>query len=538
MTQPATNQEKREFGKLRSFFWPIYSYELKKLIPMLLLFFFILFNYTVLRDTKDTLIMTAPNSGAEAIPFLKVYGVMPAAILFMFIYAKMSNSLSKPALFYSTVAPFILFFGLFAVVIYPNKELLQPANFCDWMQATLPQGFKGLIAILRHWTFSLFYIMSELWGSVCLSLLFWGFANDITKVNESKRFYNLFGLGANFSLFIAGTFIIWASDLRRTVTPGVDPWQVSLNWLMLIVVLSGLVILGIYWWINKYVLTDPRFYDQSEQKKMKKSKPKLGLGESLKYLVNSKYMGCLAILVIAYGMCINLVEVTWKSQLKLQFPNPNDYSAFMGNFSRITGVATVLMMFLVTGNVVRKLGWKIAALITPVVLLITGAAFFFFMIFNHKLEASIAAIGTTPLMLAVIFGMAQNIMSKSSKYSLFDPTKEMAYIPLDQEQKVKGKAAIDVVGARLGKSGGALIQQLLILALGSISAMAPYIGIFLLVIIGAWILATISLDKQFKVAIKAKEAQDARDSEELAKEAAGAFKKEGSGQEALSPKAT
>ena len=62
--------EKVEFSKFRAFFWPIYSYELKKLIPMLLLFFFILFNYTVLRDTKDTLIVTAPNSGAEAIPFL------------------------------------------------------------------------------------------------------------------------------------------------------------------------------------------------------------------------------------------------------------------------------------------------------------------------------------------------------------------------------------------------------------------------------------------------------------------------------------
>ncbi|MBM3192523.1 MAG: AAA family ATPase, partial [Chlamydiae bacterium] len=134
----------KEFGKLRSFFWPIYSYELKKLIPMLLLFFFILFNYTVLRDTKDTLIVTAPNSGAEAIPFLKVYGVLPGAIIFMFIYSKLSNLLSKPALFYSTVAPFILFFALFSTCIYPFRESLHPNAFCDSMQCILPEGFMGL----------------------------------------------------------------------------------------------------------------------------------------------------------------------------------------------------------------------------------------------------------------------------------------------------------------------------------------------------------------------------------------------------------
>src|SRR6185312_16456950 len=98
---------KREFGKWRSFFWPVHNFELKKLLPMFFLFFFINFNYTILRDTKDALIVTAPGSGAEAIPFLKVWGVLPVAILFMLVYAKLSNVLSKKALFYATLAPFI-----------------------------------------------------------------------------------------------------------------------------------------------------------------------------------------------------------------------------------------------------------------------------------------------------------------------------------------------------------------------------------------------------------------------------------------------
>ncbi len=495
------------FGKWRSFFWPVHNFELKKLLPMFFLFFFINFNYTILRDTKDALIVTAPGSGAEAIPFLKVWGVLPAAILFMILYAKLSNILSKPKLFYTTIASFIAFFGLFALVLYPMHDTLHPTVAADQLQAFLPKGLGGLVALFRNWTYALFYIMSELWGSVAISLLFWGFANDITRVSESKRFYAMFGLGANAAMLFSGPAIVYFSDIRSKLPPTADAWGVSLNYMLSMVVLSGLVIMGIYWWMNKNVLTDPRFFEATEVKKTKKDKPKMSLKESFLYLAKSKYIGCLAILVIGYGIAINLVEVTWKGQLKLQYPNPNEYSAFMGYFSTITGAATIFMMLFVGGNVIRRFGWGVGALITPVVLLITGVGFFSFVIFRDSLTAMISMLGTTPLMLAVIFGTAQNIMSKSAKYSLFDPTKEMAYIPLDQEAKVKGKAAIDVVGARLGKSGGSLVQQGLIVAFGSLAAITPYVAGILFFIIFAWIYSAKSLSKKFAQLSAEKEEQ-------------------------------
>lgn len=55
--------------------------ERQKLGPLALMFFCILFNYTILRDTKDVLMVTAPKSGAEVIPFLKTYVNLPAAIV-------------------------------------------------------------------------------------------------------------------------------------------------------------------------------------------------------------------------------------------------------------------------------------------------------------------------------------------------------------------------------------------------------------------------------------------------------------------------
>ena len=49
-----------------------------------------------------------------------------------------------------------------------------------------------------------------------------------------------------------------------------------------------------------------------------------------------------------------------------------------------------------------------------------------------------------------------------------------------------GKAAIDVLGARLGKSGGALAQQLLVLCFGNIITGAPVLTVLFYLAIGMW----------------------------------------------------
>jgi len=499
MNQPV-NTVNKKFGKCRSLLWPIHSYELKKLLPMLLMFFCISFNYTILRDMKDSLVITAGGSGAEVIPFLKFWGVLPGAVIFMLIFAKLSNKLSKSALFYACLAPFLIFFALFALVFYPAKEFIHPHALADKLQTLLPSGFMGFIAVLRNWVFSLFYILAELWGSVVLSLLFWGFANEITKVNEAKRFYALFLTGANIALLISGPTIRYFANLpkRLSAVSGVDPWGITINKLMLVVVGLGLIIILCYWWMNKNVLTDPRFYSPEEQTSSKKSKPKLSMKESFKFLARSKYLGLLAIIVISYGVAINLIEVSWKAQLKIQYPNPNEYLAFMGGFSFVTGLVTVFTTLFLGGNIMRKFGWKTSALLTPVLLICTGITFLSLIVFKHKFPPYVIG-GLTLQIFIVLAGAAQNIISKSCKYTFFDPTKEMAYIPLDQESKVKGKAAIDVVGARLGKSGGALLQQGLIIMCGGLIGAAPVIIMGLVfAIVTLWTLSIKGLSPLFE----------------------------------------
>ena len=260
-------------------------------------------------------------------------------------------------------------------------------------------------------------------------------------------------------------------------------------------------------YMQSQVLTDPECVDPTKEAKRKKTKTKMTMGESAQFLSNSPYIRDLALVVIGYGMSINIIEVTWKSKLKAAFPDPNSYSAFMGNFSSSTGIVTLLMM-LAGRFIFKKFGWRTAALITPVTILTTGIAFFSLIMFPAVFAPITAKLGTTPLMMAVMIGAIQNILSKGAKYSLFDPCKEMAYIPLDAESKTKGKAAVDVIGNPLGKSGGSFIQQILIGTFGSLTASTPYLGGILGAVVLIWIKAANSLSIQF--AQKSKELESGK----------------------------
>ena len=135
----------------------------KKILPLGAMLFFILFNYTILRDTKDVLVVTAPGGGAEIIPFLKTYVNLPSSIGFAVLYGVLCNKMSTDSVFYLVMSSFIAFFGAFAGIIYPNRMLLHPNAAADWLVTKLPQFFLPVIAIFRNWTYALFYTLANMW---------------------------------------------------------------------------------------------------------------------------------------------------------------------------------------------------------------------------------------------------------------------------------------------------------------------------------------------------------------------------------------
>lgn len=511
-----------QFGKIRSFFWPIHRYELSKFLPMQFMLILICFNYSILRNLKDSMVITA--SGAEVIPFIKVWVLLPMAILFTVIFTKLSNRFSQERVAYIVISAFLLFFAFFAAFLYPLRESLHPHQTARLLAELFP-SCKWLIAMIENWVLTLFYVMAELWSTIVLQVLFWGFANEVTRISEARRFYSVFSIGSNLAAFLAGavTVMFLAEDLMSAFfgAPSMASadlteasWQSSLNMLVTVIIISGLATMAIFWWMNRNVLKGPSFEALHTTGLGVKKKKKQTLRDSFSYLRKSRYLICIAILVVGYNLVINLVEIVWKDQLRQLHPENKEYLRFISLLlciQALVSVATSICM----AWVIKRFGWTKTALITPVIMLVTSAGFFSFLFLKDELASfALALTGMTPLAIAVFFGSMQNCLSKAAKYSVFDATKEMAYIPLDHESKLKGKAAIDGVGSRLGKSGGSLIHTSLLMVFETLPRSSPFIAGILGTMIVFWIGATKSLGRKFN-ALVAQQAQDSSVVEEF-----------------------
>ncbi len=81
---------------------------------------------------------------------------------------------------------------------------------------------------------------------------------------------------------------------------------------------------------------------------------------------------------------------------------------------------------------------------------------------------------STVLMMIVVTGGIQFSAGKASKHSLFDVSKDIAFIPLDSQTKAQGKAAVDGLGSRMGRSVAALLHQGLFLTFANIRWRCAY----------------------------------------------------------------
>ena len=477
-------------NKFRNIFWPIHRSELGKFIPMSALMFCILFNQNVLRILKDSILISEVS--AEVTSFTKVYCVTPIAALFVLIYAKLVNHLPFHKIFYYLILFFTAFYVVFAFTIYPNIDLFHmDRELLSSLMLEHPH-LKWYIAGVANWSYVLFYTLSELWPNIFYVLLFWQFANEISTTNEAKRFYTFFPFFGNSSLIVVGLLMMHLSSdnsvIHKLFTVSdskIMLTQVSIAMVTISSVLSCLLIR----YITTNILDKPNYSLQN--KNARNTKPKMGMIDSFKYVSRSKYLWLMLICSASFGLSMNLIEAVWKAKIKELYPTVTEYAAYNSMYILWTGVA-IMIMSIIGNNIMRNSSWFAAAIISPLIIFTTGTGFFFLVVFDKQIITFFdGMIIMSPLALAVFVGAIQNVLSKGSKYSIWDTSTQMLYIPLDQELRTKGKAAVDVISPKIGKSTSGFIQSIIftIVPMATYHSIAPGLMIIFISICLLWIYA-------------------------------------------------
>jgi AAA family ATP:ADP antiporter len=308
----------------------------------------------------------------------------------------------------------------------------------------------------------------------------------------TKRFYTFFSLFGNSALVLVGFLMM---NLASEGTIIVKLMQISDHKITLVqvslilVIFFGLLSCWLVRFVIKNVMTNPSFY--AKDKAESDLTLKLGLKQSFLYIARSKYLWIMLVCSASFGLSMNLVEAVWKAKIKELYPTVSSYAEFNSLYILWTGVA-IMVMTVIGNNVMRAYSWFVAAIITPIIIMITGIMFFIFVVFDKDIVSIFdGAIIMSPLALAVSMGGLQNVLAKGAKYSIWDTSKEMLYIPLEPELKVKGKAAVDVISSKIGKSSSGLIQSLIftIIPTATLTSISPYLMVIFAIVCYTWIIA-------------------------------------------------
>jgi len=488
----------KTFSFVRKFFFPVKTTEISLLFKLGLLLFCVLFNFSSLRALKDSLVI--PLIGAEAIGFLKLWLVLPTALLFTLTYFKLSNHFNLHALFNIFAGFFVTFFLCFAFFIYPNQDQYHLSDQSTYQLIQQLPYLKWFIKLRAKWSYVFVYIFAEIWGAMIINLMFWQLANSIFKTSQAKRLYPMLTLMGSIGLIFAGQTLIFCGEAENLsflsfLSTTENYTEISIKMLVMLVAFSGIVAMGLFSHIYNYCMSHHISYNFTPQA----PKSSLNVQESIKLIFQSKYILYIFILVVAYGMSINILEGPWKAKLGKIYNTPNSYIQFMGNFNTWMGICSVVVN-LISSSILRFLGWTISAYLTPIIIGTTGTIFFTFIVFEKYLTLTF---DTT--FMAIMVGATQNILSKSSKYSLFDATKEMAYIPLSPELKTKGKATVEILGTKIGKSLVSMIHFVAFTIPGvSFENIYPFLMMIFLFIIIIWLTDVRKINQQYKALINEK----------------------------------
>ncbi len=400
-------------------------------VAVLLFFCFFLF-ITFQYATKSVRQSTfIDGRGAAELPWVYL-SVALVSYPFLLLYSRLANRLPRHRLILGT-----------SVVIAASMVV------CWW-----------LFRYSAPWLPYVFYVWISLVYVMNVSQ-FWAFSANVLDPRQAKRLYGFVGAGGLLGGVAGGQvakLVAKVADTRATF------------------LVAGGILLAATWLIRRVHRLRPDAAEPAPDPGLAKLEKARG---GLAILRGSRHLQCIGAIVVLMTIVAQVVDLQFNWAAEQATSGLDERTAFFGNFYTVMGVSAFLFQVLFTSRIHRRLGVGVALRASPVtmglgtVLLLAAAV------------ASPAALLPAALLLKV----GENGL----RYSVDQATRELLFMPIPSQLRVKAKAFIDVFMARGAKGLAALL--LLPVTFGIFTAVQA--GWIALALIGVWLALTVVAHREY-----------------------------------------
>jgi AAA family ATP:ADP antiporter len=373
--------------------------------------------------------------GAAELPYLR-FGAVAAVGVVVLGYSRVINRFSRLDVVRGSSL-------LFAVVL-----------LAFWLALRL----GGEVLGAQRWFVWAVFILVDIYSTVMITI-FWTYTNDIVTHREADRLYGPIGVGGILG-GVAGGVVV---DALVTSVGPVD---------MLLVCIALVLLGGGLGWITERVLKPPPRAIATPDENATAQRRGAGALEGAREVFGSRYLLCIVAIVIAYEFAAAVTDFVINVVFERSFQSEVVIAQMYGRLGWIVS-GTALFSQLVI--VPRLMPFKRAALLlSPAIMISATLAFALF----------------PGVALAIVLAASD----RGLNYSLQQVAKESLYVPLNDAQKYKAKAFIDVVIDRGGKALSS-VALLLVIAVQGVS-----IGACLVLALAAlivWAFAANALGKAY-----------------------------------------
>ena len=185
-------------------------------------------------------------------------------------------------------------------------------------------------------------------------------------------------------------------------------------------------------------------------------------------LKNNGVLRWVAISVFCYEFIEHALELLWKDQVLAYYVEPMAISQVMGKVTFLTGIVGTLTVLFVSRPLLIRRQWIDLTVIAPTICLIFGGAFGLSLYCPDWWGDALNAAGISPMLVPVVIGAAMHIALQVLKYTFIDNTKELALLDLSLSDRIVGKGMADAMASRVGKVSSAVVQQSVVMLMGSL----------------------------------------------------------------------